>query len=48
MVVWDGEGFLASTDESDASFLQGVTDSRCVVKDHSCGAFMETIELRIK
>lgn len=27
MVVWDGEGFLASTDESDTSFLKGVTDS---------------------
>jgi len=27
VVVWDGEGFCASTDESDLSFLQGVTDS---------------------
>lgn len=27
MVVWDGEGFLTSTDESDAAFLQRVTDS---------------------
>lgn len=27
MVVWDGEGFLISTDKSDVSFLQRVTDS---------------------
>lgn len=47
-MVWDVEGFLASMDKSGTSFLQEDGRSPCMVRDHSRGAYMEAIELRIK